>query len=306
MSNNVKVIGIKFKKGATDLAIFTSEELAKQHIQTTFKNMGFDKLLTKPVAKSNKDAIIIPEEVASNTNTYVATKAVMDMLDWTTIKTESKFGTLTEFMLPDMGILKTKTQVDKLTNVGVEETDDDGNVKSVSLQVVHSEETPIPYKRVIRQLQKELENILVGSDLTDVETEEESVDVDEEKVNKSSKSLKSKEKAEAEKAEQERLAKEKAEAEKAEQERIAKEKAEAEKAEQERLAKEKAEAEKAEQERIAKEKAKAEKAEQERLAKEKAEAEKAEAEKAEQERIAKEKAKKQSVKLDLSDLDIDL
>ncbi len=239
MSNNVKVIGIKFKEGATDLAIFTNEELAKQHIRTTFKNMGFDKLLTRPVAKSNKDAIVIPEEVASNTNTYVATKAVMDMLDWTTIKTESKFGTLTEFMLPDTDILKTKNQVDKLTNVGVEETDADGNVTSVSLQVVHSEETPLPYKRVIRQLQKELENILIGSDSTDIETETEIVDTDEEKVNEPSKSLKSEEKVEVEKAEQERLAKEKAEAEKAEQERIAKEKAEAEKAEQERLAKEK-------------------------------------------------------------------
>ena len=313
MSNNVKVIGIKFKEGATDLAIFTNEELAKQHIRTTFKNMGFDKLLTRPVAKSNKDAIVIPEEVASNTNTYVATKAVMDMLDWTTIKTESKFGTLTEFMLPDTDILKTKNQVDKLTNVGVEETDADGNVTSVSLQVVHSEETPLPYKRVIRQLQKELENILIGADdvteesegVVEEETSEEHTDesdIFEKAIEKSKEEAKrfareeankldEQKRLEEAKAEKERLAREKAEQ---EAKRIADEKA---KAEQE--AKEKAEKEEAK--RIADEKAKAE-----QEAKEKAEKEEAEKE---AKRIADEKAKasRPAPKIDLSSLDgIDL
>ncbi|WP_144222291.1 signal recognition particle-docking protein FtsY, partial [Shewanella algae] len=100
------------------------------------------------------------------------------------------------------------------------------------------------------------------------------------------------EKAQAERAEAERLAAEKAQAEQAEVERIAAENAQAERAEAERLAAEKAQAEaerlaaeKAEAERIAAEKAQVEQAEAERLAVERAQAEQAEAE-----RLAAEKA----------------
>lgn len=310
MSNNVKVIGVKFNEGATDLAIFTSEELAKQHIRTTFKNMGYDRLFTRPVAKTNKDAILIPEEIASNQGTYAVTKAIMEMLDWSKIKTETKFGTLTEFMLPENDILKTKTQVDKLTNVGIEDEDSEGNVISVSLQVVHGEDTPLPYKRIIRQLQKELENILIGAD----DVSEESEDVVEEETSKESVTSEDKEssvKKDEEKAEQERLAKEKAEQEAkriADEEAFSKEEA---KRLEEEVAKEEA---KKEAKRIADEKAKAEQeaieeaieeAEKEakRIADEKAKAEQ------EAKRIADEKAKasRPSPKIDLSSLDgIDL
>ncbi|WP_335900024.1 signal recognition particle-docking protein FtsY, partial [Shewanella algae] len=106
-------------------------------------------------------------------------------------------------------------------------------------------------------------------------------------------------KAQAERAEAERLAAEKAQAEQAEAERIAAEKAQAEQAEAERIAAEKAQAERAEAERLAAEKAQAERAEAERLAAEKAQVEQAEAERlaveiaqaeqAEAERLAAEK-----------------
>lgn len=320
MSNNVKVIGVKFNEGATDLAIFTSEELAKQHIRTTFKNMGYDRLFTRPVAKTNKDAILIPEEIASNQGTYAVTKAIMEMLDWSKIKTETKFGTLTEFMLPENDILKTKTQVDKLTNVGIEDEDSEGNVISVSLQVVHGEDTPLPYKRIIRQLQKELENILIGADdvteesegVVEEETSEEHTDesdIFEKAIEKSKEEAKrfareeankldEQKRLEEAKAEKERLAREKAEQ---EAKRIADEEAFSEE-EAKRLEEEaaKEEAEK-EAKRIADEKAKAE-----QEAKEKAEKEEAEKE---AERIADEKAKasRPSPKIDLSSLDgIDL
>lgn len=316
MSNNVKVIGVKFNEGATDLAIFTSEELAKQHIRTTFKNMGYDRLFTRPVAKTNKDAILIPEEIASNQGTYAVTKAIMEMLDWSKIKTETKFGTLTEFMLPENDILKTKTQVDKLTNVGIEDEDSEGNVTSVSLQVVHGEETPLPYKRIIRQLQKELENILIGADdvteesegVVEEETSEEHTDesdIFEKAIEKSKEEAKRFAREEANKLdEQKRL-----EEAKAEKERLAREKAEQ---EAKRIADEEAFSEE-EAKRLEEEAAK-EEAEKEakRIADEKAKAEQEAKEKAEKEeakRIADEKAKasRPAPKIDLSSLDgIDL
>ncbi len=93
--------------------------------------------------------------------------------------------------------------------------------------------------------------------------------------------------AEAERGEQERIAKERAEAENRERERLEREKAEVERKEQERIAKEKAE-----QERLAREKIEADRRERARLAKEEAEARRRE-----QEQIAKEKAEVQRKEL---------
>ena len=332
------VVGITKKGEVENLAIFTSEKLAKHHTKTTFKDLGYKILLCTPVAKSSKEAVVIPENIALDKGKYAFTKLTVRNSDWENLEANSIFGTLNEFVIPRINeksstilgeATKVLNKVNKVLSLEVESSEGDELTEiEVSAYVLHSVESPIPYKPAMGALHKELEKTLIqklvpnyvdngvqeeSSESTSEVEDTEGVEVfdseefqtifsnDGSETNQAELAEKAKQEELAnqaeldEKAKQEELAKKAELAEKAKQEELAKKAELAEKAKQEELAKQAELAEKAKQEELAKQAELAEKAKQEELAKQ-AEL----AEKAKQEELAKqaelaEKAKQEEL-----------
>ncbi|WP_440650419.1 hypothetical protein [Bacillus subtilis] len=166
----VEVIGLKKNTGIDPIATFSTKGLANWHINNTFGDRGFDKLLTRNVSKKGEN--FIPDTLAEDKNQYVHVKAGMKSYDWDTLNISVVKGTLLGFYLD--GLVKSEKTIGKLGTADFE-----GDEAQVS--VVLGMNDPIPYNKLSSALEKVIVESIVGdTEAAAAVEDEESEDVVEE------------------------------------------------------------------------------------------------------------------------------
>src|SRR5690625_1324355 len=168
----VDVLGLKKGIAPEVVATFSTRTQANWHINNTFKDLGYDNLLTKTSA--TKGDKFVQEVVADDRESYIHAVSTMKITDMDTVETVTGRDTLLGYI--QKGHLKNKTGLGKIESLETEEG------KSVeledlqhSVQVVYSDDEVYPLARIEKRLTNELLKALSDDE------DEDGGDIEEEK-----------------------------------------------------------------------------------------------------------------------------
>ncbi|MFV1457244.1 hypothetical protein, partial [Bacillus mycoides] len=89
------ILGLRKGKRIETIATVANKALANWHINNTFGNLGYDRLITKQV--ENKGDKFIPEAVVGDKNKYLLVEFLMSAFNWDEVKAVMSEGTLMQF-----------------------------------------------------------------------------------------------------------------------------------------------------------------------------------------------------------------
>src|SRR5690625_562886 len=191
----VDVLGLKKGIAPEVVATFSTRTQANWHINNTFKDLGYDNLLTKTSA--TKGDKFVQEVVADDRESYIHAVSTMKITDMDTVETVTGRDTLLGYI--QKGHLKNKTGLGKIESLETEEG------KSVeledlqhSVQVVYSEDEVYPLARIEKRLTNELLKALSDDE------DEDGGEIEEEKKEETKPKKKPEPKPKVEKVEEEK------------------------------------------------------------------------------------------------------